>query len=113
MPPRENGGNIDAKQLTKGSRLFIPVNVEGALYSVGDGHYAQGDSDCCLTAIKMGATMVVRLQLHKGEAERLNIRWPRFSHPDYCAARMGRSSRFLPQRRECQFVRMEPKKEKI
>jgi len=38
IPPRENCGNVDAKQLTKGSRLFIPVNVDGALYSVGDGH---------------------------------------------------------------------------
>ena len=44
IPPRENCGNVDAKQLTKGSRLLIPVNVEGALYSVGDGHYAQGDA---------------------------------------------------------------------
>ena len=38
LPPRENCGNVDAKQLTKGSRLLIPVNVEGALYSAGDGH---------------------------------------------------------------------------
>jgi formamidase len=86
MPPRENCGNLDAKQLTKGSRLFIPVNVEGALYSVGDGHFAQGDSECCLTAIEMGATTVVRFHLHEGEAERRNIRWPRFSHPEYFAA---------------------------
>ena len=42
MPPRENCGNVDAKQLTKGSRLFIPVNVEGALYSVSDGHFRPG-----------------------------------------------------------------------
>jgi len=46
LPPRENCGNVDAKQLTKGSRLLIPVNVEGALYSAGDGHFAQGDSEC-------------------------------------------------------------------
>ena len=60
LPPRENCGNVDAKQLTKGSRLLIPVNVEGALYSAGDGHFAQGDSECCITAIEMGATAVVR-----------------------------------------------------
>ena len=54
LPPRENCGNVDAKQLTKGSRLFIPVNVAGALYSAGDGHFAQGDSECCITAIEMG-----------------------------------------------------------
>lgn len=86
LPPRENCGNVDAKQLTKGSRLLIPVNVDGALYSAGDGHYAQGDSECCITAIEMGATAVVRFTLHDGEAARHNIRWPRFAHPGYFAA---------------------------
>jgi formamidase len=86
IPPRENCGNVDAKQLTKGSRLLIPVNVEGALYSAGDGHFAQGDSECCITAIEMGATAVVRFHIHQGEAERNNIRWPRFAHPGYFAA---------------------------
>ena len=83
IPPRENCGNVDAKQLTKGSRLLIPVNVEGALYSVGDAHFAQGDGECCLTAIEMGATTVVRFTVHKNEAARHNIRWPRFAHPGY------------------------------
>ena len=83
MPPRENCGNIDAKQLTKGSKLFLPVNVPGALYSAGDAHFAQGDGEVCLTAIEMSATVTVRFQLHKGEAARKNIRWPRFAHPDY------------------------------
>ncbi|MCI0792800.1 MAG: acetamidase/formamidase family protein [Chloroflexi bacterium] len=83
IPPRENCGNVDAKQLTKGSRLLIPVNVDGALYSTGDGHFAQGDSECCITAIEMGATAVMRFKLHKGEAARHNIRFPRFAHPDY------------------------------
>jgi formamidase len=86
IPPRENCGNVDAKQLTKGSRLLVPVNVDGALYSVGDGHYAQGDSECCITAIEMGATAVVRFRLQQGEAARHNIRWPRFAHPGYFAA---------------------------
>jgi len=56
IPPRENCGNADVKQLTRGSKLYVPVAVDGALYSVGDGHYAQGDSECCGTAIEMGAT---------------------------------------------------------
>jgi len=85
-PPRENCGNVDAKQLTKGSRLFIPVNVEGALFSTGDAHFAQGDSECCVTGIEMEATAVVQFHIHKGEAERKNIRWPRFSHPGYFAS---------------------------
>lgn len=83
IPPRENFGNADAKQLTRGSRLFIPVNVEGALYSVGDGHFAQGDGECCITAIEMGATVAVRFRVHAGEASRRGIRWPRFAHPGY------------------------------
>jgi formamidase len=59
--------------------------VDGALYSVGDGHYAQGDSECCGTAIEMGATALVRFRLHKGEAARHGIVWPRFSHPGFFA----------------------------
>ena len=85
IPPRENCGNVAAKQFTKGSRLLIPVNVDGGLYSVGDGHFAQGDSECCITAIEMGATAVVRFRVHGGEAARHNIRWPRFAHSGYFA----------------------------
>ena len=83
IPPRENCGNIDAKQLTRGSRLLVPVNVEGALYSVGDGHFAQGDGEACITAIEMGATVTVRFRVHAGEAAGKGIRWPRFAHPGY------------------------------
>ena len=89
MPPRENCGNADAKQLTTGSKLFVPVAVEGALYSAGDGHFAQGDSECCITAIEMGATATVRFKIHEGEAAAKNIRFPRFSHPGYSFLRNG------------------------
>src|SRR5437773_2992825 len=85
IPPRENCGNADVKQLTRGSRLLIPVNVDGALYSVGDGHFAQGDSECCGTAIEMGATAVVRFKIHKDLARSKGIVWPRFSHHNYVA----------------------------
>ncbi len=83
LPPRENCGNADVKQLTTGSRLFVPVGVDGALYSVGDGHFAQGDSECCITAIEMGATCTVKFKLHKGEAASKGIKFPRFSHRGY------------------------------
>ena len=86
IPPRENCGNVDVKQLTKGSRLLIPVAVPGGLYSVGDGHFAQGDSECCITAIEMGATPVVRFSVHEGEAERRGICMPRFAHQGYFAS---------------------------
>ena len=83
LPPRENGGNFDVKQLSKGARLLVPVAVEGALFSTGDGHFAQGDGEVCVTAVEMGATCVVRFRVHRGEAERHRIRWPRFQRSDY------------------------------
>jgi formamidase len=83
VPPRENGGNFDVKQLTKGSKLFLPVFTEGALFSTGDGHFAQGDGEVCVTAVEMGATAVVRFKLHKGLATRRKFTAPVFSHPGY------------------------------
>jgi len=83
LPPRENGGNFDVKQLSKGAKLLLPVAVEGALFSTGDGHFAQGDGEVCVTAVEMGATCVVRFRVHRGEAERQSIRWPRFQRSDY------------------------------
>lgn len=83
MPPRENGGNADIRQLTRGAKLQLAVNVEGALFSLGDAHYAQGDSECCITAIEIGATATVRFRLLPGEALRRRTRFPRFSHPGY------------------------------
>lgn len=85
IPPRENGGNFDVKQLTKGAKLFLPVSVLGALFSTGDAHFAQGDGEVCLTAVEMSATCIVRFRLHRGEAERRKIRWPRFERSDYFA----------------------------
>ena len=83
LPPRENGGNFDVKQLSKGSKLLLPVSVEGALFSTGDAHFAQGDGEVCVTAVEMSATVSMRFQLLKGEAARLNIRGPRFQREDY------------------------------
>jgi len=83
LPPRENGGNFDVKQLSKGGKLLLPVAVEGALFSTGDGHFAQGDGEVCVTAVEMGASCVVRFRVHRGEAERHNIRWPRFQRSGY------------------------------
>ncbi len=83
VPPREHGGNFDVKQLTKGSKLFLPVYVDGALFSTGDGHFAQGDGEVCVTAVEMAATAAMRFQIHKGEVGRKNIQAPRFSHSGY------------------------------
>jgi formamidase len=83
IPPRENGGNLDIKQLSKGARLLLPVFADGALFSVGDAHFAQGDGEACGTAIEMAGAILVRFTLHKGEAERRGIRFPRFARDDY------------------------------
>jgi formamidase len=83
IPPRENGGNLDIKQLSKGARLMLPVFVDGALFSVGDAHFAQGDGEACGTAIEMAGAILVRFTVHKGEAQRRGIRFPRFARDDY------------------------------
>ncbi len=65
MPPRKNGGNMDIKQLTAGTTLYLPVWVEGALFSVGDGHAAQGDGEVCVTAVEMNARVTLRFGLER------------------------------------------------
>lgn len=70
IPPRENGGNLDIPQLRAGSRLFLTVQVEGALLSLGDAHFAQGEGEVCGTAIEIRATARIRVGLRKsGDAE--------------------------------------------
>jgi len=83
LPPRENGGNFDVKQLTKGVKLVLPVFTPGALFSTGDGHFAQGDGEVSVTAVEMGATPVVRFKIHKGLAASRKFTAPVFSHDCY------------------------------
>jgi len=83
VPPRETGGNLDVKQLSKGVRLAIPVSASGGLFSVGDAHFAQGDGECCGTAIEMAATFHLEFQVHKGLAAQRNIREVQFTREDY------------------------------
>jgi formamidase len=83
LPPRENGGNFDVKQLTKGAKLFLPVFTDGALFSTGDAHFAQGDGEVCVTAVEMGATVAVRFKLHKGQAAKRKFMAPVFSRTSY------------------------------
>ena len=67
-PPRRVGGNLDIRQLTVGSTLTLPVEVAGALFSVGDVHAAQGDGEIAGTAIETDAVVTLRLDLVKGGA---------------------------------------------
>jgi acetamidase/formamidase len=52
MPPGTFGGNMDTRQLTIGTTLFLPVQVSGALFSCGDAHAAQGDGEVCVTGLE-------------------------------------------------------------
>lgn len=66
-PPRENGGNQDIKNLTKGSRVFYPVFVPGANLSMGDLHFSQGDGEITFCgAIEMGGFIDLHVDLIKG-----------------------------------------------
>ena len=65
IPPRELGGNLDVPQLVAGSRLLLRVDVHGALFSVGDLHFAQGEGEVCGTGIEVAGAVTVRFGLRK------------------------------------------------
>jgi acetamidase/formamidase len=72
IPPRPCGGNIDCKELVAGSVLFLPIAVDEALFSAGDGHAAQGDGEISGTAIECPVEAQVTLDL-RGD---FPIQWP-------------------------------------
>lgn len=65
MPPGVFGGNMDTRQLVKGTTLYLPVQVEGALFSCGDAHAAQGDGEVCVTGIESPMYGALRFTLHE------------------------------------------------
>jgi len=77
MRPGSFGGNMDTRHIRKGSTLYLPVQVEGALFSIGDGHGAQGDGEVCVTALEAPLAGRLRFGLVKGE----NLKNPRFTTP--------------------------------
>ncbi len=77
IPPRRVGGNLDVRDLTAGTELYLPVEVEGALFSIGDTHAAQGDGEVCGTAIESPMHATVKLELVKGA----NLAFPRYTTP--------------------------------
>ncbi len=72
IPPRPHGGNIDCKELVAGTTLYLPIPVDGALFSAGDGHAAQGDGEVSGTAIECPATATLTLDLR----DDLPLDWP-------------------------------------
>ncbi len=77
-PPRFTGGNIDCKELIVGTRLYLPIAVDGGLFMFGDGHAAQGDGEVSGTAIECGMQRVV-LDCHLHE--NLSLMMPRANTP--------------------------------
>jgi acetamidase/formamidase len=82
IPPDVFGGNMDTRHLTAGTRLFLPVFADGARFSLGDGHAAQGDGEVCGTAIETPMRATVRLTVRKD----IHVTAPEFRTPGPLAA---------------------------
>ncbi len=78
-PPREHGGNLDNKELRAGSILYLPVWVEGANFSAGDGHGVQGDGEVCISALETSLAGTFELHLRKD----MNLEVPRAETPTH------------------------------
>lgn len=74
ISPRSVGGNLDIKHLTTGSTLFLPVEVDGAMFSIGDCHGSQGDGEVCVTGIEAPMFVTARLVLHSDK----KVKQPQF-----------------------------------
>jgi len=79
LPPRRNGGNLDNKELVAGTTLYLPVHVDGALFSAGDGHGVQGDGEVCVTAIETGLVGTFRLTVR----DDMTLGWPQAETPGH------------------------------
>ena len=77
IPPRNVGGNMDIRDIVEGVELYLPVEVDGAIFSVGDTHAAQGDGEVCGTAIESPIDVALKFDLVKGA----KLRSPRYVTP--------------------------------
>jgi acetamidase/formamidase len=77
VPPRRVGGNMDVRDIAAGTELYLPVEVAGALFSVGDTHAAQGDGEVCGTAIESPMSVALQFDLIK----QTPLAFPRFTTP--------------------------------
>ncbi len=77
VPPRRVGGNMDIRDLSAGTELYLPIEVAGALFSVGDTHAAQGDGEVCGTAIESPMRVALTFELIKQQP----LAFPRFTTP--------------------------------
>jgi acetamidase/formamidase len=79
LVPERFGGNMDSPEVKVGTTVYLGVNVEGALFSIGDGHYRQGEGEACGTAVEGAMDSVILVELIKGKAPL----WPRLETDDY------------------------------
>ena len=79
VPPWTHAGNLDNKELTAGTRLFIPIHINGAKFQIGDGHAAQGNGEVDLTAIETSLIGMLQFVLRKD----MNLTWPRAETPTH------------------------------
>jgi amidase len=79
--PGRHGGNMDIKELTTGTRLYLPVFVNGALFAAGDLHAVQADGELCVSAIEVAGQILLRLSIIKGKSPK----WPILETHDYYA----------------------------
>jgi acetamidase/formamidase len=79
LVPERFGGNMDSPEVKKGSTIYLGVNVEGALFSIGDGHYRQGEGEACGTAVEGAMDSIILVDLIKGGAPA----WPRIENDEY------------------------------
>ena len=77
VPPRRMGGNMDIRDMSSGTELYLPVEVAGGLFSVGDTHATQGDGEVCGTAIESPCSLAAKFELVKNA----NLAFPRFTTP--------------------------------
>jgi amidase len=82
MVPGAHGGNLDTAIVQAGTTLYLPVNVEGALLAVGDGHAAQGDGELCGVGVEVAMDVTLVVEVLPGVA----TRWPRFETDDRIGA---------------------------
>jgi len=75
VPPRRVGGNMDIRDICAGTTLYLPVEVAGGLFSVGDTHATQGDGEVCGTALESPINVALQFDLEKSA----NLAFPRFT----------------------------------
>ena len=92
LVPDKFGGNMDTPEMRAGTTVFLGVNVEGAMFSLGDGHYRQGEGETCGVAVEGAMDTTLLVELVKGGASAEGFaEWPRLEHDDdYVVVGSGR-----------------------